>query len=59
MVIGITVIICLLILILFGVSEVWCKLKDVQATLSWLIEKLGYMNAMLDQCMVDEEEEEE
>lgn len=40
MTIGISVIICLLILILFAVSEVWCKLKDVNAKLSWLIHEM-------------------
>lgn len=42
MTIGISVIICLLILILFAVSEVWCKLKDIQMKLSWLIKEIGF-----------------
>lgn len=58
MTIGISVIICLLILILFAISEVWCKVKDVQATLSWLIQKIAYMQGIID-MYADEDEETE
>ena len=47
MTLGISVIICLLILILFAVSEVWCLIKDIQkkqedviTTLNWVLEGL-------------------
>lgn len=56
MAIGISVIICLLILILFAISEVWCKIKDIQATLSWLIQKIAHMQGIID-MYADEDEE--
>ena len=58
MTLGISVIICLLILILFAISEVWCKVKDVQATLSWLIQKIAHMQGIID-MYADEDEETE
>jgi len=59
MTLGISTIICLLVLILFAVCEVWCKVKDVQATLSWLIEKIGYMQGIIDMYADDEDEDED
>lgn len=58
MAIGISVIIGLLILILFAISEVWCKVKDIQATLSWLIQKIAHMQGIID-MYADEDEETE
>lgn len=58
MAIGISVIICLLMLILFAIGEVWCKVEDVQATLSWLIQKIAHMQGIID-MYADEDEETE
>ena len=55
MAIGISVIICLLMLILFAISEVWCKVKDIQAMLSWLIQKIAHMQGIID-MYADEDE---
>lgn len=38
--IGITIAVILLITILIAVCEVWCKVEDIYATLSWLITEL-------------------
>ena len=58
MTLGISVIICLLILILFAISEVWCKVKDVQTTLSLLIQKIAHMQGIIDMYAEEDEETE-